>query len=314
MVDHSEKKSQIKQLISKGKEQGYLTYAEVNDHLPEDITDPDQVEDIIGMINDMGIPVYETAPEADDLILADASDSTTDEIAAEEAAAALASVEAEPGRTTDPVRMYMREMGTVELLTREGEIVIAKRIEDGIRQVLQSLASWPGTVEYVLDEYDRVLVEERRLTDVISGFLDPDDDATPPPAANTNVANTDTKAQESDDSDEGDTADDEEDEFDGGIDPELAKERFNNLRKAYDKYSAALQKHGRKHKSSDKALVKLSAEFMIFKFVPRVFDTVVIMVREKLDTIRAQERQIMALCVRRAKMPRKHFIANFPSN
>lgn len=314
MVDHSEKKSQIKQLISKGKEQGYLTYAEVNDHLPEDITDPDQVEDIIGMINDMGIPVYETAPEADDLILADASDSTTDEIAAEEAAAALASVEAEPGRTTDPVRMYMREMGTVELLTREGEIVIAKRIEDGIRQVLQSLASWPGTVEYVLDEYDRVLVEERRLTDVISGFLDPDDDATPPPAANTNVANTDTKAQESDDSDEGDTADDEEDEFDGGIDPELAKERFNNLRKAYDKYSAALQKHGRKHKSSDKALVKLSEEFMIFKFVPRVFDTVVIMVREKLDTIRAQERQIMALCVRRAKMPRKHFIANFPSN
>ena len=172
MTDTSQQPSRIKELIAKGREQGYLTYAEVNDHLPEDISDPDQVEDIIQMINDMGINVFETAPDADQLLLT-TGDGTTDEIAAAEAAAALAAVETEQHRTTDPVRMYMREMGTVELLTREGEIEIAKRIEEGIRELMAAITEWPSTVSAVLAEYDLVESDERKLTDIISGYLVP---------------------------------------------------------------------------------------------------------------------------------------------
>ena len=160
MSDVVQQESRLKTLIARGKEKGYLTYADVNDHLPRDISDPDQVEDIIQMINDMGIKVFETAPDAEDLLMAE-GDSSADDIAAAEAAAALAAVETEAGRTTDPVRMYMREMGTVELLTREGEIVIAKRIEEGIRELLAALASYPGTVDHVLAEYDLVAKEEK---------------------------------------------------------------------------------------------------------------------------------------------------------
>src|SRR6478735_4766556 len=167
--DVQQQQSRIKELIARGKEQGYLTYAEVNDHLPEDISDPDQVEDIIQMINDMGIRVYETAPDADTLLMTDGDS------AAAEAAAALAAVETEAGRTTDPVRMYMREMGTVELLTREGEIVIAKRIEEGIREMMAALSHVPGSVEAILAEYALVATEERKLSDIMSGYLDPVD-------------------------------------------------------------------------------------------------------------------------------------------
>jgi RNA polymerase primary sigma factor len=171
MSGKAQQQSRIKELITRGREQGYLTYAEVNDHLPEDISDPEQVEDIIRMINDMGINVFESAPDADALMLAEAD---TDEAAAEEAAA-LAAVETDIGRTTDPVRMYMREMGTVELLTREGEIEIAKRIEEGIREVMGAIAHFPGTVDHILSEYDRVTTEGGRLSDVLSGYIDPDD-------------------------------------------------------------------------------------------------------------------------------------------
>ncbi len=174
MTDVVNQQSRLKSLIAKGKEQGYLTYAEVNDHLPEDISDPDQVEDIIQMINDMGIQVFEEAPDAEELLMTE-GDSSADDIAAAEAAAALAAVETEAGRTTDPVRMYMREMGTVELLTREGEIVIAKRIEEGIRELMAALAHYPGSVKSVLDEYDLVAKDERRLADIIVGYLDPAD-------------------------------------------------------------------------------------------------------------------------------------------
>jgi len=166
-------KSRLKDLIARGKEQGYLTYAEVNDHLPEDIADPDQVEDIIQMINDMGIQVTEVAPDADDLLITD-GDSSADETAAAEAAAALAAVESDAGRTTDPVRMYMREMGSVELLTREGEIVIAKRIEEGIRDVMAAVAHFPGTVAAVINNYDNIIESESRISDLVSGFLDPE--------------------------------------------------------------------------------------------------------------------------------------------
>ena len=174
MAGNAQQQSRLKELIARGKEQGYLTYAEVNDHLPEDIADPDQVEDIIGMINDMGISVAEEAPDEDTLMM---SDQSTDESAAEEAVAALAAVESDVGRTTDPVRMYMREMGTVELLTREGEIEIAKRIEEGTREVMSSLAYLPGAVASILDAYDATQDEEApgRLSDLFSGFIDPDE-------------------------------------------------------------------------------------------------------------------------------------------
>ena len=169
-----QKKSQLKRLIAKGKEQSFLTYAEVNDHLPDGIVEPEQIEDIIRMINDMGIQVYETAPDIDDQSITDSAVST-DEDAAEAAAAALASVDSEFGRTTDPVRMYMREMGTVELLTREGELTIAKRIEEGLNQVLAALSTYPDTVAMVIELFDRVDSEEIRLTDVINGFAEPDE-------------------------------------------------------------------------------------------------------------------------------------------
>src|SRR6218665_2499380 len=176
MSGKAQQQSRLKELIARGREQGYLTYADVNDHLPEEISDPEQVEDIIRMINDMGINVFETAPDADALLLAEAD---TDEAAAEEAAAALAAVETDIGRTTDPVRMYMREMGTVELLTREGEIEIAKRIEEGIREVMGAISLFPGTVDSILAEYQRVTTEGGRLSDVLSGYIAPDDGSLP---------------------------------------------------------------------------------------------------------------------------------------
>ncbi len=223
MSGKAQQQSRLKELISRGREQGYLTYAEVNDHLPEDISDPEQVEDIIRMINDMGINVFESAPDADALLLAEAD---TDEAAAEEAAAALAAVETDIGRTTDPVRMYMREMGTVELLTREGEIEIAKRIEEGIREVMGAIAHFPGTVDYILDEYNRVTSEGGRLSDVLSGYIDPDDgialpaaEVPPPVDAKTGKENaTDDEDEESDS--------DDEDEVESGPDPIVAAQRF----------------------------------------------------------------------------------------
>lgn len=302
-----QQKSQLKQLITKGKEQGFLTYAEVNDHLPADITDPDQIEDIIGMINDMGIPVHEVAPETDELLLNENSNST-DEDAAEEAAAALASVESEPGRTTDPVRMYMREMGTVELLTREGEIVIAKRIEEGIRQVMHALAYWPGCIETVLAEYRRVTEsEEGRLSEVIAGFIsDADDIAAPTPIVDAN--------KQSDDKEKDDDSDDDDDETSNEIDPELAKENFDELESLYKKAEAAIAKHGRESKRAETALNKLADHFVTFKLIPRLFAQVEGEIRYTLTAIRASERTIMNNCIRLAKMPRREFIKSFPGN
>ena len=205
MTDVVKQQSRLKDLIAKGKEQGYLTYAEVNDHLPQDISDPDQVEDIIQMINDMGIQVFESAPDADDLIMTE-GDSAADDIASAEAAAALAAVETEVGRTTDPVRMYMREMGTVELLTREGEIVIAKRIEEGIREMLAAVALFPGSVKHVLDEYDLVAKEEKRLSDIMVGYLDPAENV--PSAAEVAELAAAAPPSDSDDDEEVDTGPD----------------------------------------------------------------------------------------------------------
>ncbi|PCI52518.1 MAG: RNA polymerase sigma factor RpoD [Alphaproteobacteria bacterium] len=300
MADLIAPQSSLKALIAKGKEQGYLTYAEVNDHLPESISDPDQVEDIIQMINDMGIKVFEAAPDAD--AFTEESDSGADEVAAAEAAAALAAVENEAGRTTDPVRMYMREMGTVELLTREGEIVIAKRIEEGIRELMKAMAHFPGTVEHVLNEYALVEGEERRLNELITGYLDASDEPIPigPPAVTV-------KPGES-------KSDDDDDETPVGPDPEEARIRFTELRVQYELTSTVVGKHGRYHDRSAVELEKLGEVFKSFKLTPRQFEPLLSHIRAVLTRLRRHERNIMSLCIRSAKMPRKTFIASFPGN
>jgi len=258
MTDAVKQQSRLKDLIAKGKEQGYLTYAEVNDHLPQDISDPDQVEDIIQMINDMGIQVFEVAPDADELLMAE-GDASADDIAAAEAAAALAAVETEAGRTTDPVRMYMREMGTVELLTREGEIVIAKRIEEGIRELLAALAHYPGSVKNILDEYELVSKEERRLTDIMVGYLDPAEDV--PSAAEMAERAAAAAPAATTDSDE---------EVDTGPDPVEAKKRFTALKRQYNKTEKVIAAKGRGTKEAQKEMEKLGELFKFFKFTPRV--------------------------------------------
>ncbi len=295
MTDVVKQQSRLKDLIAKGKEQGYLTYAEVNDHLPEDISDPDQVEDIIQMINDMGIQVFEVAPDADDLLMTD-GDTSADDIAAAEAAAALAAVETEAGRTTDPVRMYMREMGTVELLTREGEIVIAKRIEEGIRELLSALAHYPGTVAKLIAEYDLVAKEERKLSDMLIGYLNPAEHV--PSAAEVAAAR------------EAGT-DDTEEEVDTGPDPVEAKKRFTALKRQQNKTEKVLAEKGRSSKEAIKEMNKLGDIFQFFKLTPRVFDPLTMDARKTLTAVRSQERQIMHLVIKVCGLPRKEFITTF---
>ncbi len=313
MSGKAQQQSRLKELIQRGREQGYLTYAEVNDHLPEDISDPEQVEDIIRMINDMGINVFETAPDADALLLAEAD---TDEAAAEEAAAALAAVETDIGRTTDPVRMYMREMGTVELLTREGEIEIAKRIEEGIREVMSAIAHFPGTVDSILADYERVTNEGGRLSDILSGYIDPDDDgAAAPQEVEPETPQTTAKPVVDDkDDDEEEESDTEEEEGDGGPDPEVARVRFGAVAEQLEKANKALKKHGRASQQATEELEALAILFMPIKLVPKQYDALVERVRSALNQIRAQERAIMQLCVRDARMPRADFLRQFPSN
>ena len=297
MNDAVTRQSRLKSLIAKGKEQGYLTYAEVNDHLPEDISDPDQVEDIIQMINDMGIQVFEQAPDADELLLAE-GDSSADDIAAAEAAAALAAVETEAGRTTDPVRMYMREMGTVELLTREGEIVIAKRIEEGIRELMAALAFYPGAVKSVLDDYARVTKKERKLADILVGYLDPVEHV---PSAQQIAEQQAAKAKGEQDSSA----------KDNGPDPVKARKRFNALKRQFNKTEKTIAAKGRQDAAAIEEMEKLGELFKFFKFTPRIFDPLNQMARATLVDLREQEREIMNIAVRRCGMPRKEFIKSF---
>jgi len=310
----AQQQSRIKELIARGREQGYLTYAEVNDHLPEDISDPEQVEDIIRMINDMGINVFESAPDADALLLAEAD---TDEAAAEEAAAALAAVETDIGRTTDPVRMYMREMGTVELLTREGEIEIAKRIEEGIREVMGAIAHFPGTVDSILDEYQRVTSEGGRLSDILSGYIDPDDGSAPAEEEVPVELKSKTAAaveEPEDEEEEASSEEAEEEEGDGGPDPEVARQRFGAVAEQLEKTKQALQQYGRGSVEAIEELEVLAILFMPIKLVPKQYDALVERVRDTLNRVRQQERAIMQLCVRDARMPRADFLRQFPGN
>ena len=313
MSGKAQQQSRLKELIARGREQGYLTYAEVNDHLPEDISDPEQVEDIIRMINDMGINVFETAPDADALLLAETD---TDEAAAEEAAAALAAVESDVGRTTDPVRMYMREMGTVELLTREGEIEIAKRIEEGIREVMGAIAQFPGTVDYILSEYTRVTTEGGRLSDVLAGYIDPDDGSLPNESNELPVPNkaTDAKAVDDEKDEEEESDDADEEEGDGGPDPEEARLRFGAVAEQLEKTQKVLKKHGRDNDRAVEEFVALAVLFSPIKLVPKQYEALVTRVRESLERVRGLERAIMQLAVRDARMPRADFLRHFPGN
>ncbi|MEY4516508.1 MAG: polymerase sigma factor RpoD, partial [Pseudomonadota bacterium] len=311
--------SQVAALISRGKEQGYLTYAEVNDHLPESITESEQIEDIIQMLNDVGIPVHERAPETDDMMLDGSSpEATDDDVAAEEAAAVLASVENEPGRTTDPVRMYMREMGTVELLTREGEISIAKRIEEGIRDILHAMAHWPGVVETVLAEYDEAQRGERRLSDILSGYLDPDSEATDIPEvidedAEPVVAVKAVKEKDDDDEEEETVAEtDSEDEVESGPDPEIARVRFGELTDRHAAMRSAIDTHGRDSHIAVQALLDMAATFMMFKLTPRLSEQLASMIRDTMAQVRQAEREVMRFAIKRGRMNRDHFRAHFP--
>jgi RNA polymerase primary sigma factor len=301
-----DQQSRLKLLIEKGKEQGFLTYAEVNDHLPEEIVDPQQIEDIIGMINDMGILVHEVAPDTDSLIMTSANNSADDD-AAEEAAQNLVTVDSEFGRTTDPVRMYMREMGTVELLTREGEIVIAKRIEDGLNQVLLALSTYPETAATLLRGYERVEAGEMRLNDLISGFIDPNavEEEIPQPQIPQSAKD---KNDDSDDDDEDSTP------VDTGPDPEEAKEHFSALDKTYKQLVAAVAKGGKNATRINKLREQLSEQTMSLKLVPRIVDILTTNLRQSITRIRRHERAIMNACVTRAGMPRRDFITSFPNN
>lgn len=320
MSDMTSPTSQVAALISRGKEQGYLTYAEVNDHLPDSITESEQIEDIIQMLQDVGIPVHERAPESDDAMFDGSNAEAADEVAEEEAAAVLASVENEPGRTTDPVRMYMREMGTVELLTREGEISIAKRIEEGIRDVLHSIAYWPNAVEVVLKEYNDVIEGERRLADILSGYLDPESDEEIPEVLEDEADIDDeeestsksTKDVKLDDDDEEESESEDDSEGESGPDPEIARVRFAELEEAWKATKAAIEKHGRNSKQADEALQALATVFMMFKFTPRLFDIISEMIRGTHEQIRTSEREVMRYAVRRGRMDRTQFRTSFP--
>ncbi|MEI8055404.1 MAG: RNA polymerase sigma factor RpoD [bacterium] len=328
-------KDNLKNLIAKGKDQGYLTFTEVNDHLPPEIVDPDQIEDIIGMLNeDMGIPIYDETPEAETLLLNETSAIATEE----EPATPVVAVEDETGRTSDPVRMYMREMGSVELLTRSGEITIAKKIEDGSKLVLSSLTQYPGVIDSILAEYVKTETTDKRIQDIISGFYDIEEWHTAPTdtqkiasletavdniiddlpeitlkekdAANAEDDTTDEKAANQDETST--TEDDELDLFESGPDPVLAKERFTKLRELNHQHVKTLEKFGKTHKKTTKLYKQLTDAFSQFKLTPKEFHKQTLKLHKVLDSVRALEHLIMELCVKKSKVARKAFINSFP--
>jgi RNA polymerase primary sigma factor len=329
MSEHST--SQLATLIQLGKEQGYLTYAEINDQLPESVTESDQIDDIIQMLTDVGIKIFETAPDEDDIMLSD--DADDDEIAVDEAAAVLASVESEPGRTTDPVRMYMREMGTVDLLTREGEIAIAKRIEDGIRDVQHAMTFWPGTVAMLINEYHQTFEGEKKVSDIITGFLDPEAADVIPLADDEEVEialpiikpkvkdeeakdELDEEAENADEIEEADggVSEDADTEEASGLDPEEVRLRFEELEQLFTKVNDLLATHDRDSEVVKAAMNELANCFMLFKLNSRVSDNIMNMMREVYEDVRKNERHIMKLVIRRGKMPKDEFRKTFPHN
>jgi len=305
--------AQIQELINLGKEQGYLTLADVNDYLPGDFNDPEQMDTVISRINDMGISVFETVPDDDTLLLSEDAPAADEEDTADAAAAVLSSVDSELGRTTDPVRMYMREMGTVELLTRQGEIVIAKRIEEGTQQVLEAISDYPPVIGHFIDSYARYENEERALSSIVVGFTDEEE----PPVEEVSLEMMDEdmeggsiSADDLDDDEEGEgglTAD-----SDGGPDPEKVAARFAELRELYEAYLSVEKKAGADSKKAKTAKDDLTKCFLTFRLASQEFNRLTGKLRRTLDEIRAQERYITKLCVDKAKMPRKKFLGSFP--
>jgi RNA polymerase primary sigma factor len=296
----NQKGSRIAELIEKGREQGYLTYSDVNDHLPDDISDPDQVDEIIGMINDLGLQVHETAPDADTLMLAESENS--DDIALEQAAEALAAVENETGRTTDPVRMYMREMGTVDLLTREGEIEIAKRIEEGMRDLLNASVQYPKTVDYVLHYFQLVKDGEKKINDFLTGFLEEMEEV---PSAGPGSQ----RAKE-----EAEAAEESDDETPSGPDMKEVQRRITNLKRQFNKTTKVIEKKGRHSKEANAEFKKVGEIFQFLKFSPRMFEDIASIAREGLHTLREKEKFIQTQLVKNARIPRKDFLALYPDN
>ena len=296
----NQKGSKIAELIEKGREQGYLTYSDVNDHLPDDISDPDQVDEIIGMINDLGLQVHETAPDADTLMLAESEDS--DDIALEQAAEALAAVENETGRTTDPVRMYMREMGTVDLLTREGEIEIAKRIEEGMRDLLNASVIYPKTVEYVLHYFQLVKDGEKKINDFLTGFLEEMEEV---PSAGPGSQRAKEEAEAAESSDE---------EGSSGPDMKEVQKRMTSLKRQFNKTTKVIDKKGRHSKVANAEFKKLGEIFQFLKFSPRMFEDIAAIARHGLNSIREKEKFIQTQLVKNARIPRKDFLVLYPEN
>jgi len=303
--------SDIKLLISKGLEQGYLTFAEVNDHLPDDIVDAEQIEDIIGMINGMGIEVHEMAPDVETLLLAGNSTGNreVDDTAAEEAAAAL-TLDTEGGRTTDPVRMYMREMGTVELLTREGEIAIAKRIEEGLSQVQASLGNFPWSIQLLLEDYELHKVGKKRLAEIVVGFNDAEEEVPEVPVP---VVADDIEAEVDEDEDE-DTGEAAEEAGPTGPDPEEVARRMQVLADGYARFKKSYAKNGPDNKAAAKIRAELAETFVTLKFPLALTDTLVRKLREVVAQIKEHERRVLYLSTNTAKMPRKDFIRAWEGN
>ena len=297
-IDEKRKQSQLKRLILKGKEKGFLTYAEINDHLPDEMNDTDQIEVVVNMINDMGIEVYDKVPDADSLLLkAEGSSEGSDDVDTD--AVLTSAVESEFGRTTDPVRMYMREMGTVDLLTRLDEINLAQRIEDGIRQCTQAVAACPATIQNILDTFEEIKKEERRLTDLLVAFIDPNAEIDPNPPSAANAA--DKKAAE----------EKEEEEIDTGPDMGEAMGRYKVIKRLHNRHVKSLNKKGHDHAATRKIQGEIINQLMEIKFTPKVIDRLWNNIRDLVEEVRKHEKAIMDMAVRDARIPRRNFIKIF---
>ena len=312
-MDAEARRTRLKTLIILGKERGYLTYAEINDHLPDDVQNSEQIDGIIGMINDMGIQVYEEAPDAEVLLMSDAPPPVTDEDAVEEAEAALATVDSDFGRTTDPVRMYMREMGTVDLLTREGEIEIAKRIEDGLKHMVQAIAACPTTITQLLKMVEQVEKDEISVDDLVDGLIDSD------------IGLEDAIAAEVADEDESDVDADEDDDEDGAKAAAISAEalaklkeevlkRFAIIRKANTAMNVIRENQGSQDASYKKLHESVLEELTAFRFSAKQVEALCEQVRILVEEVRGHERKVMDFCVDKSGMPRPHFIKSFPGN
>ena len=316
--DLEARRTKLKNLIKLGKERGFLTYAEINDHLPDDVVDAEAIEGIISTFNDMGIAVYDKAPDAETLLLNDNAPSiSSEEDAEEEAEAALSTVDSEFGRTTDPVRMYMREMGTVELLTREGEIEIAKRIEDGLKHMVQAISACPTTISEILASAERVEKEEIRVDEFVDGLIDPN--------ALDEGALAAEEEEEIIEEEELDDEDEDEEEDDGAASAAAsaaqleqlkqdALEKFRNISDLFDKMRKAFEKDGYKSKTYIGAQEAITNELMTIRFTAKTVERLCDTLRAQVDEVRSIERQLLAVCVDRCGMPRPHFLKVFPGN